>query len=245
MWRLVKAEFSYNRINIVVAFLFISIFLYIMIYDWPGPLKSFTFSMWFAYVGESVGIGIFIRSAKSRKHKEKRERMHVLLPLSTKQIALSRIVLPILFWMGFIFWFWLNILIFRGESIDMTIAWVIFAITGHYLCFNAAIYINYDLDYYLIEKRKAALQKIISICWIVVLVSLLLLFFMGVLDREGPSLITSLRDYLFFSLWGAFGFLAIGLLSTCLSIIIFMKPAAGSATMDWKLPTPKITMPRR
>jgi len=223
MWRLLRAEFSYNKANISLVFLFICIFLYIMIYDWPGPLKSITFSMWFAYVGESVGIGIFIRSAKSRKHKEKRERMHVLLPLSTKQIALSRIVLPILFWMGFIFWFWLNILIFRGENIDTTIVWVIFSITGHYLCFNAAVYINYDLDYYLIEKRKKVLLKIISICWIAALASILLWFFMGALDREGPSLIRSLREYLFFSPWGAFGFLAIGLLSTYLCLIIFMK----------------------
>lgn len=223
MWRLLKAEFNYNRTSISLAFLFICIFLYIMIYDWPGPLKSVTFSMWFAYVGESVGIGIFLRSAKSRKYKEKRERMHVLLPLSVKQIAMARILLPILFWIGFIFWFWLNILIFRAESIDITIFWVIFSITGHYLCFNAAVYINYDLDYYLIEKRNKVLLKIISIWWIAALVSLLLWFFMGTLDETAPTLIKSLREYLFFSPWGAFGFLSIGLLSTYLCTIIFMK----------------------
>jgi hypothetical protein len=182
--------------------------------------------VWFAFVAESVGIGIFMRSAISRKNKEKRERIHILLPLSVKQIAIARIFLPILFWMGFIIWFWINISIFRFDSIDITIIWLVFSITGLYLCFNAAVFMSYDLNFYEMQKRNKAILKIISIAWIQILVIILLWFYMGTLDETAPTFITlvlSSLEFLFYSQWGVFGFITLGLISTFLSIVVFKK----------------------
>lgn len=94
MWQLVKAEFKYYRVLFAVPMIFV-IWFQIVEYYFIKSFQNESLSIGIGYL--YMISGFFIFSILQKRFTEKREKFLAILPLSSKQLALSRfwfVVIP-------------------------------------------------------------------------------------------------------------------------------------------------------
>lgn len=162
MWKIFKAELSYNKFGFLIAYV---LALIVQIGEFYTQLAS---SMLLFF----IGIGMM----GSASDKEKRDRFHSLLPIPIKKLAFIRMVFVIVFQLGF-----LVILISHFFSSyfgkDNSTFWTIFIANGFILSVINIFIIYTELGFFNTKKYRFILLAIIAI----ILIGLSLALYMGFL----------------------------------------------------------------
>ncbi|MFC2168928.1 hypothetical protein ACFLRW_08085 [Acidobacteriota bacterium] len=156
MWRVIKEELRYNRDIFIGFFMFYLVmicFLYLLGTGYLG--QSRMGADWIAYF--LLNAGIFLHfNMKIRWHREKRDRIHQVLPVSLRRISIARIfvffvgLIAILLGSLALFGLFHNLLLNTATSFLS-----IFAMTGFTLVFNAIyFFLVPDLKGYTATDKK-------------------------------------------------------------------------------------------
>lgn len=219
MWRLLKAEVSYDRLRIGL-FLFFCMIAFLTI--WLGVkwernrvpmimLMVLVLSLAAVYAGEKT------RSI------QKRDRLHVLFPVSLCKIGMTHLFYPVIVLLIMYFLLFVSVLAARpfvNYSLTMPSFSHMLTLTGLVLIVNAVILLHRDLR--MIFSRKPQ-RLLIFVFWFVVYIGALLPFyvvtnFLGVFGENTPA-----QNILTRLLESFTGFMAAGLLLSALSLVVFIK----------------------
>jgi hypothetical protein len=219
MWRLLKAEVSYDRLRIGL-FLFFCMIAFLTI--WLGVkwernrvpmimLMVLVLSLAAVYAGEKT------RSI------QKRDRLHVLFPVSLCKIGMTHLFYPVIVLLIMYFLLFVSVLAARpfvNYSLTMPSFSHMLTLTGLVLIVNAVILLHRDLR--MIFSRKPQ-RLLIFVFWFVVYIGALLPFyvvtnFLGVFGENSPA-----QNILTRLLESFTGFMAAGLLLSALSLVVFIK----------------------
>lgn len=219
MWRILKAEISYDRLRVFVFFIFgVVVFLTI----WFGVkwernripmmlLMTLILTLSAVYAGE-----------KNRLI-QKRDRLHVLLPATLWHIGISHLFYPIIVLLCMYLLLFLSALVvqpFIEYSLTMPSHRHILTLTGLVLIVNAVILLFRDLRMTFTKKHQ---RFLIFIFWALVYFGALLPFyivtnFFGLFGENTPA-----QKFLTRLLESPTGFLLSGIILSVLSVIVFMK----------------------
>jgi hypothetical protein len=220
MWKLIKAELSYNKNALLIGLLCsILFFVYFLSVKFKHEEKGFIFMMILLLIPGGIAAGI-LAGMGARRYREKRERLFALLPVSLKRIALARTLLPLLLWIGIVILFWITILIFRLYSIELRMVWIMLALNGLFLGIIPTEFMQHDVQYYFMRKS----QKILW--WSLILFRVLASLITLSLISEIMEILQPLRplaDYVFFSPWGVLGLNVFAVLVIYLGVVVFEK----------------------
>jgi LPXTG-motif cell wall-anchored protein len=219
VWRLLKAEVSYDRLRIGL-FLFLCMVAFLTI--WLGVkwernrvpmimLMVLVLSLAAVYAGEKT------RSI------QKRDRLHVLFPVSLWEIGMTHLFYPVIVLLIMYFLLFVSVLVVRplvNYSLTMPSLSHMLTLIGLVLIVNAVILLHRDLR--IIFSRKPQ-RLLIFVFWFVVYIGALLPFyvvtnFLGVFGENTPAqnLLTRLLE-------SSTGFMAAGLLLSAISLVVFVK----------------------
>jgi hypothetical protein len=226
MWRLVKADIRYNWHIFIISIALAVVLLIVIgvILGWPNLDQDLpgTRSLLMAI----VTFAFFVRILSVMG--EKRDRYHVLLPLSGTAIALSRPMSIICLWAGFVLLYWLITSTVRPFQKEI-IVFEMVAVSGFVLTANALPYIQRDVSTRLHNNFQRALWMIVGTACVGV--GVVLFFTLNVTQsswqimRVFLPLKNQISPYLG-SFLGAGLFLFVGLVLTWASVHLFKKRKA-------------------
>jgi hypothetical protein len=219
MWRLLKAEMSYDRLRIGF-FLFFCMVAFLTI--WLGVkwernripmimLMVLVLSLSAVYAGEK------------KRTTHKRDRLHVLFPVSLWQIGMTHLLYPPCVLLIMYFLLFVSVLAARpfvNYSLTMPSLTHMLTLTGLVLIVNAVILLHRDLRMAFTRKFQ---RLLVFLFWFVVYIGALLPFyvitnFLGVFGEN-----TRAQNFLTRLLEAPTGFVAAGLLLSGLSFVVFIK----------------------
>jgi hypothetical protein len=219
VWYLLKAEISYDRLRINISTLFcaasfVSIWLGV---KWERNRVPMTMLMVLVLSLLAVYAGEINRTA------QKRDRLHVLLPISLWKIGISHLLYPIAVLFGIYVVYFLSALFvdpFSGRTLTLLSLSHMFTLTGLVLVINAVILLHRDLRMTFTKKHQ---RFVIFLFWFVVYCGVLLPFyvvtnFLGLFGED-----TQVQNFLARLLESPGGFMAAGLLLSGLSFVVFVK----------------------
>ena len=219
MWRIVRAEMSYDRLRIGL-FLFFCMVAFFTI--WLGVkwernripmimLMVLILSLSAVYAGE-----------KNRTI-QKRDRLHVLIPISLWQIAIPHLLYPLFVLLIVYCLLLVSVLTARpfvNYALSMPSLAHMITLTGFVLIVNAVVLLQRDLRMTFAKKPQ---RFLIFLFWFAVYIGALLPFyvitnFLGVFGEDTPA-----QNFLTRLLESPAGFLAAGLLLSTISLVVFVK----------------------
>jgi hypothetical protein len=219
MWRLLKAEMSYDRLRISLFLLFcvasfVSIWLGVRWERNRVPmimLMVLVMSLSAVYAGEK------------NRTVQKRDHLHVLLPVSLWHIAISHMAYPIFVLLCVYLLLLLSALVvqpFVDQPLTMPSPAHLLTMTGLVLVVNAVILLYRDLRMMFARNPQRIFVLVFGLA---VYIGALLPFYMvtnffGVFGEDTPA-----QHFLTRLLESPIGFLAAGLLLSGLSFVVFIK----------------------
>jgi len=186
MWSIIKAELSYNRIFLV-------------------SLYFATLGIWVIYLFDPAGIfqlfipGLFLMIALfTGAAKEKRERLHALLPIPLKHRSLAGLLsYAILFHAGILSAWTTQFLRERGALANEFITfWGVLALNGLAISIVFIVVIRYDLKCYNEKKYRRIADAVL---WIVLVTMVLFFVSFKIMARQDRELHDFVRDLVFYS----------------------------------------------
>ncbi|UCE06943.1 MAG: hypothetical protein JSW07_02570 [bacterium] len=184
MWKILKAELSYKKSGFIIAYV---LALIVQIGEFYTQVTS---SMLIFF----IAIGIM----GSQSDKEKRDRLHSMLPIPIKKLAFIRMVFVVVFQLGF-----LVILISHFFSAyfgkDNSAFWTILIANGFILSVINIFIIYTELGFFNTKKYRFIFLGIIGFILIAVALTLYLGFFRSFFVM-GSNFAKSPRDALIFNL---------------------------------------------
>lgn len=141
MWRIIKAEISYNRWFLLLPAVLVLAPIFANLWQgWPHPAYDLVGIR--TMMTTALGIaGLFILL---RFYQEKRERRHVLLPVSLTTIGRTRLGILLIIWLSFLACFWAGSATVRPYQVDL-ILWHTLALTGFIGVIIAGVFIFRDI----------------------------------------------------------------------------------------------------
>jgi len=147
MRSLLKAEISYNKPGFLVA-LYINVLFVMLIFSLSlmGKLNAEqgVYGMLSMTVSTTGVVVVLIMIARLIT---KRDRMHILLPVSLRVIGIVRLLVMMLFWECLALLFLISYLIIIRSHIQKDTLWVLLSLNGFVLLINALYTIARDLRY--------------------------------------------------------------------------------------------------
>lgn len=221
MWRILRAEICYNKIIVGIT---CGIALFIIIVNsvrgWPNPTLNLRGTK--AIMTVAVAVACFVSFLKF--FKEKRERYLSILPLSIKEVGVSRLLFMGIVWLSLVLLFLIGSSTAQPYWVD-NIIWDTLSLTGFIMMINAYIFIHRDLTIRFQDRyQKLILMILYSILIIMGYLVWYLLFTVAIpyfkfleplnqFKKDFPNVSSVAIGAIFFNLCG------IGL--TVLSIFIF------------------------
>ena len=156
MWQVIKEELRYNHdlfIGFFVFYLLLACFLYLLGTGYLGQERMG--ADWIAYF--ILGMGIFLPfNIKLRWHREKRDRIHQLLPISLRRISIARVFVFFVGLMAILLGSLALFGLFHSLVPNTSTSFLsIFAMTGFSLIFNAIyLFLVPDLKGYTATDNK-------------------------------------------------------------------------------------------
>ena len=179
----------------------------------------------------NIGMPLFFCLTFVMLSREKRRRLHSLLPLSAGDIGISRVLFVILFWIPFVIVFGLNLLMVRLDTVEVdhttfksNLLLDILAIQGLMIILNAKYHITRDIGFCI--KRRFTILNISSDYVPGALLALLLAAVIGFLTFIQIGSIEPLRTIVLstaVSPAGTFALNSFGIVLSYLSIVIFIR----------------------
>lgn len=219
MWRIIKAELKYDRLRIGLFLLFcVAAFLTIWLgVKWERNRVPMVMLMVLVLSLSGVYAGEKTRTI------QKRDRLHLLFPVPLWQIGLTHILYPFFVLSIIYLLLFLSVLAARPlVNYELTMPSVshMLTLTGLVLIVNAVILLHRDL--WMTFTRKPQ-RFFIFVFWFVVYIGALLPFyvvtnFLGVFGENTPA-----QSFLNRLLQSSVVFMAVGLFSSALSLVAFVK----------------------
>lgn len=163
MWRLLKAEFNYNRFQMVILYAMITLTFFT-----AANLERNGILVDPSSLIHLIAIGL-LSTLFTTRFIEKRTRYHNLLPLAIHKHGIARFFFQLLFWLGVMVIYLISQLRFDFDTINENIMWRLLALNNILLSANAAYLISYDLWPDLPGKSRFGKSVIIIFLWLYVL----------------------------------------------------------------------------
>ena len=153
-----------------------------------------------------------------------RTRIHVLLPVPIRSIAVSRLLFFLLVWVCVVLVCSLSILIVTGLSLLRPTFLQMSALTGVFLWANALFHIQPDLDHLFARQRYRIVLKVV---WSFILVFSYAALIMMLMPMDEIPVLNHVKGwiwhYLFSSISGMLLFILTGIGFSILSVFVFEK----------------------
>ena len=218
MWQLLKTEFEYDRFILGMCFsLFILISVVFLTLGGNDLEKSVP-----AYRAVLIcSVAIVWLNTLVKLQKEKRECMHVKIPISIRTIGLSRLLYLFIFWIIIAALFFIISWIVKDRSLDFSDVTANISMTG--IIFNAIAltFLQKDLKYFFTGKLA---KVILSVLFFILICIAYFVFVLSVMTFEVRTAFDSLRMgmmSIFFSGWGAVGFMVLGVGLSLMDLWVF------------------------
>jgi len=219
VWRLLKTEVSYDRLRIGL-FLFFCTVAFLTIWlgvRWERNRVPMTMLMVLVLSLSAVYAG------EKNRTTQKRDRLHVLFPVSLWQIGITHLLYPLSVLSIVYFLLFVSVLAARpfvNYSLTLPSLPHMLTLTGLVLIVNAVVLLYRDLRMTFIKKKQ---RFLIFVFWFIVYIGALLPFyvvtnFFGLFGENTPA-----QNFLTRLLESPTGFMAAGLLLSGLSLVIFVK----------------------
>ena len=222
MWKILKAQIIYNKIILIIGFiLIVSVFIPFVVQGWQEMNNSFP-ALRAVLLAATAMLFLF---NIVRLQREKRDRFHHILPLSNSELAISRLLQIIIFWLSLLFLV-LFAFVLRPSIFDLKILWDLLSLTGFVLVLNAVPFIYRDLSYCFHAKSK---KVVLVILYALMILAGYLLFMLFVVSAESISLSDDLvlvkKGFSNFinTFRGAAFFNLCGIILTGISLFVFSK----------------------
>lgn len=219
MWRILKAEITYDKLRIFIFFVFCTaVFLTIWFgVKWERNRIPMTLLMILILTLSAVYAG------EKNRVIQKRDRLHVLLPTSLWNIGITHLLYPILLLLCIYFLLFLSALVvqpFIRDSLTMPSHMHILTLTGLVLIVNSVILLHRDLRMTFTKKHQ---RFFVFLFWFLVYFGALLPFyvvtnFFGLFGENTPA-----QRFLTRLLESPAGFLFMGIFLSVISVIVFVK----------------------
>lgn len=220
MWKILIAEYAYYKTVVITAYLFL-LGVTISFMFWGLDEIDNSFPAVKAVMMATAG-SIFIFKA-IKTYQEKRDRMLIILPYSTFQVGISRLLTLFIFWMSSLL-IVLSCFLFKPAHFELKILWNILSLSGFVFCLISVPFFYRDLIYCFDDKYNKITLTIIFTFIVIFGYSLFILF---IVSAELMSLVQSLSllkgEFTKFteSPLGAMLFILFGSLFMVLSTLIF------------------------
>jgi len=198
MWKILKAEFSYNKYWLVLSYtvfvLFYPLFFVSSVFEnGTWNLKPFHIPMMMV-VASTLSTILMLKG----KSMEKRDCFHIRLPVSSKDIGLSRVLYAVCVWISLVILFWIPLVLIKPDLLDRIAYLNLFYMNAIFLMFNAAWLIYIDFFHNIMRKQKilgfynkellnAVYQIMITIIW-VFLFSMPAGYIFGIFEKQRGDL---------------------------------------------------------
>jgi hypothetical protein len=191
MWKILKAEIEHNKYYLLPGLLFVFILQVILVIsgDWNESQNDFPGLrvIWFSL---SIFI-VFLYLLSFRK--DKRLRIHTMLPINPRKIASVRISVFILFWIVLILILFLFHLINQGQFPGPAWIYNILTLTGLVFIINSLPYFSQDIfNIYFSKKSRVLLSIALILCSIIYII--LVLMITPYFDTIDPQFFNSYRN---------------------------------------------------
>lgn len=140
MWRLLKADLSYYKFNLLIGIAISVLMAIVLLALGFADFSILLTNSFFVYF---FNIGFIGADAD----KDKRDRHDTLLPLSIREIAVSRLLLVIFFQLGLLA-LWFIFLLFSGEEAAPRTICRMFSVNAMNLAIVALFVIHHDLGFF-------------------------------------------------------------------------------------------------
>jgi hypothetical protein len=219
MWPLLKAEFIYDRLRLLIVSFFCLVCLITIWFGvkWERNVSPMTMliliisALVAVYEGEQVWIN------------KKRDRLHVSLPISSWRVGFFHVVYPIIVWVAILILYEISYLILQllsGNTRTKPSFLQVLTSSGLFLIINATVLLSRDMRTGSIKK---SLHLIIFIFWILIFIVSLLPFyivsnFMGIFGENMrlQIVLTALSE-------SPVAFLSLGAVLSSASLFVFVK----------------------
>jgi hypothetical protein len=145
MWRLLKAEILYDRFRLFIIFIFCLTSLVTIWFGvkWDRNVSPMTMLILF------ISALVAVYAGEGSRIQNKRDRMHVVLPLSLRKTGFSHVIYPIIVWIAILIlyivsYFVLDFISGATRTIPSPIQ--ILTLSGLFLIVNAAVLLSRDLS---------------------------------------------------------------------------------------------------
>ena len=175
MWRLLKAELQYYKIDLILGLSFGLIGMIAnVITGWQNPEIDLPGVRSLMAMG--TVFACFLRLFKYAQ--DKKDRQHATLPLPVRQVGVLRLLYIIIIWLGLVVLFWICSSTIRPYRVD-TIIWETLSLTGFIFMANAILFIHRDL-YLSLSRRYQKAGLMAAYSFIIVLGYVLFYFIFAV-----------------------------------------------------------------
>ena len=228
MWRILKAEFSYNKYWLVLSYtvfvLFYPLFFVSSVFEnGTWNLKPFHIPMMMVLI--SIVSTMIMLKGKSAG---KRDCFHMRLPASAQNIGISRVFFAVCVWISLLILFWIPLFMIKPGLLNRTAYLHLFYMNGVFLVFNAAWLIHIDSHQNIMRNRKifgfydkellsGIVTTMIAIIW-AFLFSMPYGYIFGIFEPQRRAL-----SVLFFNLPAVIVLNIAGLALTYLSVEVFVR----------------------
>ena len=221
MWKLILAEFKYDRLFLGIAYSIIIPILIVYVFFGGKDAMSTKWLMMGIWQMFMATIIVWAFSTSSM-FKNKKVRYFTLLTLSPWSTILLRFIKPLIFWLSMIMLFWIIHLLSSPDKIALNLIWQILCLSGVLLVFIAIRFIAHDMRYYINEKYR----KFIITSTVILITVLFGAYFFTIFSYYGIRPFHSLQEYvpaILLTPKAALLFITIGLFLSTVSVITFIR----------------------
>ncbi|MBC8181994.1 hypothetical protein H8E88_12825 [candidate division KSB1 bacterium] len=222
MWKILKAQISYNRIILYPSFLLtLAVIVPFIVQGWEVPEKSYPALRAVLFAMTAV---IFL-SSSVKNVKEKRDRFFHKLPLNLWELGAARLFFVLLFWFSLMVLVCITFVI-RNSIFNYTYFWDLLSQTGFIIFMIGAVFFVRDIAFVFNFKNKKIFPGILN--FVVIFGGYILFMFFVVsqnaLDESSSLFFAKTKFGKFISSFpGAVLFLMIGSLTLFLSLFVFSR----------------------
>lgn len=219
MWRVLKAEVLYDgsRLLVVLVFCLASLIAIWFGVKWERNVSPLTMLILL------ISALVAVYASEQHRINNKRDRLHVSLPLSLWATGFSHLIYPILIWTVILTLYQISYLFFEyisGTTRLKPSFLQILTLSGLFLIINAMALLSRDLSRMFTKKT---LQIVIYMTWYLLFIGVLLPFyvltnFLGIFGEN-----TRLQSFLKSVFESPLGFLLLGVGLSVMSVFVFMR----------------------
>lgn len=218
MWQIIRAEMNYDRLRIGL-FLFFCVAVFLVI--WVGVMWERNRIPMIMLMVLVLSLSAVYAGERNRTI-QKRDRLHILLPIPLWQIGLTHLMYPICLLLIIYFLLFVSVLVARpfvDYALRMPSLAHMLTLTGLVATVNAVILLHRDLRMTFSRKPQ---RFLIFMFWFVMYIGAILPFyvitnFLGVFGEETPA-----QNFLTRLMESPAWFSAVGLLLSVLSFVTFI-----------------------